>query len=93
MTEQEVEFEREVAREMAKVRSNALQNRCVNRFNAESFPEVEVEFKILTPKELSWDDKKNDEHHNRRQALLRFMNAGTRVILKYRLAKRLGKIR
>jgi hypothetical protein len=42
MTEQEIEFEREVSREMAKVRSNALQNRCINRFNAESFSEVEV---------------------------------------------------
>lgn len=42
---------------------------------------------------MTWDDKKNDEHHARRLALLRFMNAGTKVILKYRLLKRLSKIR
>ena len=40
----------------------------------------------------TWDDKKNDEHNNRRKALLRFMNAGTKVIMKYRLLKRLAKI-
>lgn len=54
---------------------------------------MEVEYKIVAPKEVTWDDKKNDEHHNRRQALLRFMNAGSRVILKYRLLKRLAKIK
>ena len=42
---------------------------------------------------MTWDDKQNDEHHNRRAALLRFMNAVTKVILKYRMLKRLGKIR
>lgn len=41
----------------------------------------------------TWDDKKNDEHHNRRTALQRFMNAGSRVILKYRLLKRIAKIK
>lgn len=47
----------------------------------------------MPQKTVGWDDKQNDEHHNRRKALLRFMNAGTRVILKYRLLKRLGKIK
>lgn len=52
-----------------------------------------MELKIVSPQETSWDDKKNDEHHARRKALLRFMNAGSKVILKYRLLKRLEKIK
>ncbi len=47
----------------------------------------------MPSKEPTWDDKRNDEHHNRRQALLRFMNAGSKVILKRRLLKRLTKIK
>lgn len=78
---------------MNKARNKALENRCVTRYNPELLSEVEVELKILTPKQLTWDDKKNDQHHNRRQALFKFMDAGSRVILKYRLLKRLGKIR
>jgi hypothetical protein len=53
----------------------------VSRYNPESYSEVAVQFKALVPKQPTWDDKQNDEHYNRRKALLRFTQAGTKVIL------------
>ncbi len=71
----------------------ALERKCRERINPELSSDVAVEFKVAPPKTVTWDDKQNDEHHNRRKALTRFMNAGTKVIVQYRLAKRLGKIK
>lgn len=67
--------------------------KCTERHNPELSSDVGVEFKIVTPQTVSWDDKQNDEHHHRRKALVRFMNAGSKVILKYRMLKRLARIR
>ena len=71
----------------------AMEKRCIERCNPEIGQQVHVEYQILQQKEVTWDDKQNDQHHNRRKALLKFMNAGTKVILKYRLLKRLQKIK
>lgn len=70
-----------------------MEKSCVERYNPEANSEVAVQFKVVPDKSVTWDDKKNDEHLNRRKALTRFMNAGTKVILKYRLLKRLEKIK
>ena len=93
MTPDEVQYETQVSLEIEKARLKCLEKKCLQRYNPEYSHEVAVQFKTLPQKEITWDDKQNDEHHNRRTALVRFMNAGTKVILKYRMLKRLAKIR
>ena len=93
MTEQQIQNEKDIIEEIEKIRMKTMERQCVERYNPEAFSDVEVQFKIVLEKTVTWDDKQNDEHFNRRKALTRFMNAGTKVILKYRLLKRLQKIK
>ena len=71
----------------------AMEKSCIERHCSQAGSDVAVEFNTLPEKTVTWDDKQNDQHLNRRKALTRFMNAGTKVILKYRLLKRLEKIK
>ena len=79
--------------ELTKARLRVLEKQSVERVNPELSSGVVVQFKTVPQKTVTWDDKQNDEHHNRREALVRFMKAGTKVILHYRMMKRLAKIK
>lgn len=71
----------------------AFAKKNLERYTPQLNNDIAVQLSKVPIKVVTWDDKQNDEHHNRRIALLRFMNAGTKVILKYRLLKRLAKIK
>ena len=93
MTQQQVQNEKEIVEEIEKIRMKVMERCCVERHTSQASSDVAVQLKIVPEKTATWDDKQNDEHLNRRKALTRFMNAGTKVILKYRLLKRLEKIK
>lgn len=92
MDNNDIEFEQQLTAEIERIRLQALEKRTTGQINPELSSEMAVEFKTVPDKIATWDDKQNDEHHNRREALARFMKAGTKVILHYRLMKRLSKI-
>lgn len=70
-----------------------MEEACLSRHNPEIYREVGVELKKILPRVLTWDDKKNDELANRKLALQRFMGAGSQIIIRYRLQKRITKIK
>lgn len=70
-----------------------LEDLCTQRVENELSNEGEVEYEKYVKRDFKWDMNKNDELKLRKEKLQIFMNAGSKIIEKYRLVKRLNKIK
>lgn len=93
MSEEDLQFERSVLEQYANTRLRNLEDLCTQRVENELSNEAEVEYEKYVVRDFKWDMNKNDELKLRKEKLQMFMNAGSKIIEKYRLVKRLKKIR
>jgi len=70
-----------------------LKDFCTNRHEHEHNNNAEIDLTKLVPLTVTWDINKNNELKIRKEKLQAFIKAGSRIITRFRLLKRLDQIK